>query len=134
VGRTLNSVQPPLAPLPIDKSRRYRTLRFTSRAADNEGVNKQRDEPRPGDLLRLVAWFSVFAMVAVLLGRFAAFPWKASAFLLIPLELATLCAVMFEDDWEHNFRGDSRVFVRGTLASIAVVAGFTAVGVALRGL
>jgi len=94
----------------------------------------QSGEPRRDGLVRLVAWFSAFAVVAVLLGRFAAFPWKASGLLLIPLELATLCAVMVEDDWEHDFRGDRRVFVRGTAANLLVVAGFTAIGVALRGL
>jgi hypothetical protein len=61
-------------------------------------------------------------------------PLKASALLLKPLELATLCAVMLEDDWEHDFRGDRQVFVTGTVANLAIVALFTAIGVALRGL
>jgi hypothetical protein len=83
--------------------------------------------------LMLLGWYSFAAALAVANGRFAHSPWKVSLFLFGAFELATIFAAMFEDDWGNDFRGDREIFVRGTLANAAVVAAFTAVGVALPG-
>lgn len=82
----------------------------------------------------LIAWYAVFAALAILNGRFATSPWPISAVLFGVLEGATFFASMYEDDWANDFRGDREILVRGTLANAVVVVAFTAAGLGLRAL
>ena len=102
----------------VEEWRASRTLHSRFGLTDSHRVSPDTDEIRRAtrrSWLWLIGCYSGTAALATLSGRFAASPWLVCAFLFGFLELATLLAAAYADDWENDFRGDSEIFVRGTL-------------------
>jgi hypothetical protein len=120
-----------------DIALRYTTLDLGARDAENEVVTSQESEsgrpaPRRYRVI-VVTWYLGVALVAIACGRFAHSPWPVAVFLFGALEPVTFFAGAAADDWTRHFRGDYEIWLRGTLANAAVVAIFTAIGVAMPG-